>query len=381
MIPNNQQLRAAFSDMFCFRQKQSRSGDDGGVQPARPHHDNGPSPAPQLFAALFGEDDPDIQGARHTAKVLGTDHHEIFVRPSELMDLLPTTAWTLEDPGGYDAFTHLFALARHASMHTDVLFSGNICDTLFAGMPNHRRAWLAMHVPGARSVLSDFRSAELRGSLPRALFSRLCWQLKHGRSHLPAPVSLSDCAERQVPDDLDGLSRQAPLFDLLSNELRQWDNRMGAQTALANRFGMKFRMPFADKRMIELALRIPDRQKIHARGIKQILRDAAKLTLPGTITERKKYIQQFPYDLEFADLLNSLIDRLVSNRPERAVDILPVDKITTLRSTKRRPYSETEIRWLWNAISLEIWIRQFSDRRCDFLDRNKHPGPIAIGPV
>ncbi|WP_197423928.1 asparagine synthetase B family protein [Bradyrhizobium valentinum] len=331
------------------------------------------------FTVGYGDSDPDIIGARQTSSLLETSHREFIVRPRDLIEILPSTVWCLEDPGGYDAFAHLYALARGVAGRADVLFSGNICDTLFGGMPEHRRLWLGTHLSGAKKILSELRSAELSGTLPASWPTRAIWYATRGRNPAPAPCSTPVEGSRLVADQLELADRHSPLFQMLCSAVMSWDNRMGAQEALAAEFGLKFRMPYANKHLIDLALRIPDAQKVGPRQVKVILRRAAELVLPRAITHRKKYIQQFPYDSEMADVIDHLCSRLINPHRSRRFTIVNNADVRRLLRRRARTYKDIEVRWLWNAITAEIWAQQFIDRREAFLsDKCGDIGPISI---
>ncbi|QOZ36354.1 asparagine synthetase B [Bradyrhizobium sp. CCBAU 53421] len=331
------------------------------------------------FTVGHGDTDPDILGARQTASILGTHHHEIIVRPKDLMELLPTTVWCLEDPGGYDEFPQLYALARGAAGTVDTMFSGNMCDTLFAGMPAHRRLWLGRHVPGAKRILRDFRSAELSGTLPDSWIARAIYQVTKGRHPLPAPCSAYPEQSRLATDEMAFADDKAPLFRMLCSALTAWDNRMGAQQVLAAEFGLRSCMPYASKHLIDLALRIPDRQKVGPRQVKAILRKAAELVLPRAVTHRKKYIQQFPYDAEMADVIDHLYSRLFAPSRRNQVSVVNHADVQRLLRRGSRPYKPVEVRWLWNAITAEVWAQQFIARREVFVgDESKAIGPITL---
>ncbi|VIO70614.1 Asparagine synthetase [glutamine-hydrolyzing] 1 [Bradyrhizobium ivorense] len=331
------------------------------------------------FTVGHGESDPDIIGARQTSSILGISHREVIVRPMDLIELLPKTVWCLEDPGGYDEFPQLYALARAAAGKVDMLFSGNMCDTLFAGMPAHRRLWLGHHVPGAKKILNELRSAELSGTLPASWPARAVHYAIKGRHPLPAPCSAGPNQNGLATEEMAFADEDSPLFRMLGSALASWDNRMGAQQVLAAEFGLRSCMPYASKHLIDLALRIPDRQKVGPTQVKVILRKAAELILPRAITRRKKYIQQFKYDSEMADVMDHLHSRLfVPSRKAQSRIVNPAEVERLLRRGKR-PYKPLEIRWLWNAITAEIWTQQFVDRRDEFLgDRSGHIGPISI---
>ena len=110
--------------------------------------------------------------------------------------------------------------------------------------------------------------------------------------------------------------------------------------------------------------------------MKAILRKAAELVLPRVVTHRKKYIQQFQYDADMADVIDDLYSRLFAPGRRARVRIVNLERL--LRRGKR-PYQPVEVRWLWNAITAEIWAQQFVDRREDFLgDARKDIGPLSL---
>ncbi|WP_375779159.1 asparagine synthetase B family protein [Bradyrhizobium sp. ma5] len=331
------------------------------------------------FTVGHGESDPDIVGARQTASILGTSHHEFIVRPKDLIELLPTTVWCLEDPGGYDEFPQLYALARGAAGKVDTLFSGNMCDTLFAGMPAHRRLWLGRYVPGAGRILRELRSAELSGTLPSSWIARAVFYATNGRHPLPAPCSAGSDQSRLAVEEMAFADEDAPLFRMLCSALTSWDNRMAGQEVLAAEFGLKSCMPYASKHLIDLALRIPDDQKVGPRQVKAILRKAAELVLPRVVTHRKKYIQQFPYDAEMADVIDHLYSRLFAPSKQGRVSVVDLADVQRLLRRGKRSYKPVEVRWLWNAITAEVWVRQFIDRREAFLgEESADIEPISL---
>ncbi len=200
------------------------------------------------FTVGYGEDDPEILGARETAEHLGTIHHPLIIRPEDLTGLLPDTIRTIDNPGGYDEFPCLLALHREARKYVDVIFSGNAVDTLFAGMPYHR-------------------------DIP------------------PAPFAL---------------------FEELRLNLAGRDERMGAQELLAGAAGLSFRMPYAEQPLIALALATPDEQKLGPDGNKLIFRAAAGQILPDRITQRPKRIQHLGYGDAMASWMAGRMDSLLS---------------------------------------------------------------------
>ncbi|MCZ0736890.1 asparagine synthase [Phreatobacter sp. AB_2022a] len=312
------------------------------------------------FTVGYGQDDPEILGARQTAIATGTNHHELIVRPHQLSSLLPETIRTMEDPGGYDEFPCLFALHRKARNFVDVIFSGNVSDTLFASMSWHRRIWNEKHWPGAYLLYREFDQAEAEGRLPHGAIARLIWRATRGAAW-PAPCSVIDAAP--LPRKTRSRHSPSPLLDELRSVLERFDGRMGAQEMLAARWGLDFRMPYAERGLIDLALRIPDRQKMNSRSGKLIFREAARQFLPPHFSRRPKRIQHLKYDAEMADWIHSCRETVLSQEVVRSRNLISYDSLARALDALRTTPNEVAFKRVWNAIALEHWARIFLDSK------------------
>lgn len=255
----------------------------------------------QSFTVGYGEDDPEICGARATAETLGFRHTELFLRPVDFDRLLPEAVWTMENLGGHDEYPCLLAAHEAARGKVDVMFSGNLSDTLFAGMQEHRLLWEQR--PASGTVLSS----------------------------------------------------------ALLKSLRSRDERLSAQLMFATGFGISARMPYADADLIELALSIPDEQKIDGRQNKIILREAAESILPPSIAKRPKGIQQLPYDSEMADwLLHGL--SLITASPADSIDGWMQDHVAKAARQLKAKVDRKAVHDAWNVVALDFWKKIFVHR-------------------
>ncbi|MFF0923660.1 asparagine synthetase B family protein [Rhizobium leguminosarum] len=317
------------------------------------------------FTVGFGKGDPEMEGARETAEFLNSAHHELVIEPADLPALLDTTVDAMEDPGGYDQSCSLFSLWKEARNHVDVLVSGNISDSLFAGMASHRRIWRANAFPTLWPWLREVERAEAEGGTPRG-FWRLVWQFLGKRSE-PFPCGAEIDLSSLPPDLWRTSSRRQTLYEHLDLTLQHWDGRMGSQVLIAAHSGILLAMPFSHRGIVEFALRVPDSQKVSRKRDKIILREAANQVLPTAVASRQKRVQQLRYDETFADTLNFLVDRYLHPKDVAARGLLDPAKITDIHQGGKSVYSKLEVQKLWNAICTEVWARNFLDRRSDYL--------------
>ncbi|UUP19663.1 asparagine synthetase B family protein [Nitratireductor thuwali] len=261
------------------------------------------------FTVGYGEDDPEIIGARATAAALNFTHHDVFVSPGDLDRLLPAAILAMETLGGHDEYPCLFAAHEAAAGKVDILFSGNMSDTLFAGMDSHRAIWRDCYPIGGRHGTGT-GGRILSAALQKALLAR--------------------------------------------------DERLSAQERFAQRFDMKALMPFTASRLITLALSIPDDQKLDESRNKIILRQAAAQILPREIAERPKGIQQLRYDSAMIEWLVGRLGAIQRERPGPIGAVLNADCIGDAIHELSVSAARPAVHRAWNLCALDAWYRAFA---------------------
>ncbi|KUM25916.1 hypothetical protein AU467_24020 [Mesorhizobium loti] len=300
------------------------------------------------FTVGYGSEDPEIRGARATASYFGTDHHELFVGPSDIRDRIEETVTILGNPGGYDELPCLSALWSLAARHVDVLYSGNVSDAIFAGMSTHRRLWR--------------HKMEERYLRPLGI-KRVADQSYHHKAERDS----EPCAvvgHEGIPAGFEHwLGHASTLFEALASDLETWDERTGAQTLLARHYGIELRTPFAHKQLIDFALRMPDSDKVNVFGVKRLFRRSLRSVLPASIRYRRKGIQHLRYDAEMQSMLIGLLEHYLPADAIRHRGVLAPSSIDKIKADVRYALAPTNFRYAWNAILFEIWCRTFVDGR------------------
>ena len=270
----------------------------------------------------YGEEDPEILGARQTARALGLKHEELILTVEELEDIVPSSIWAMENLGGHDEYPCLHALTLRRADGLDALFSGNLADTLFAGMASHRR-----FLPGRRFVVRP------DGVKAPILYER-------DFEPIPAPT------------------RSHELSEELFLALRSRDERMSAQEIFASRGGAEFMLPYGDRDVVDIALRTPDNQKLDPFQNKIILRELASRILPFEIANRPKGIQQLPYNGSMQAFLLSKLEN-IAVRGEGAATLVRADYIDQVAQALRTRCGRSSVHMAWNVMALDYWCRIF----------------------
>src|SRR4029077_9393273 len=97
------------------------------------------SPRPvQTFSVGFeGTDSSELEAARRVARHLGTDHHEMIIKPAAL-DVLPDLVWHLDEPFADDSALATYYVCQAARQHVTVALSGDGGDEVFAGYTQYQ---------------------------------------------------------------------------------------------------------------------------------------------------------------------------------------------------------------------------------------------------
>ncbi|TLY30713.1 MAG: asparagine synthase, partial [Ignavibacteria bacterium] len=104
-------------------------------------------------------DDPGVP--QRLARKLGCEHHEIVVEP-DVVDLLPSLTWHMDEPTADPAIITAYLVCREARKQATVLLSGVGGDEIFAGYRKHvAQGWAEKY----RRVPSFFRTAAERALL------------------------------------------------------------------------------------------------------------------------------------------------------------------------------------------------------------------------
>ncbi|WMT92547.1 asparagine synthase-related protein [Pelagibacterium sp. H642] len=273
----------------------------------------------------YGQTDPEILGARSTAAALGLEHLELIVAIEELEDLVPASIWAMENVGGHDEYPCLFGLARRSCGQVDAIFSGNLSDTLFAGMASHRR-----FLTGA------------------------------GQQARPLGVRGAILYETEF-DPIPAQPKSYTLSEELFSALRSRDERMSAQEIFASYAGSEFMMPYGDRDVIDIALRTPDDQKLNPIRNKVILREVASRILPSEIANRPKSIQQLPYDGSMRAFLLSKLEKVAASE-NGASTVIRADYISQAASALRFRCDRSRVHDAWNIMAFDYWCQTFLSR-------------------
>jgi asparagine synthase (glutamine-hydrolysing) len=287
--------------------------------------------------------------AAHTARRLGTEHHEIVLCAAQVLAELGEFVEALDQPSVDGLNTFLVARAAR-QQGLSVAVSGLGGDEVFGGYPVFQRAWRFQGQPQRRLAVP--------AALPWRLLQKLGWE--HYRFARGSVAALAAHRRLQVGAEppVVALMPDEQQLDLVAQvarlELRGYmANVLLRDTdAVTMHQGLELRVPFLDNELVDLMMRMPSAYKMHQSRVKPLLADAMASILHPEILQAPKR----GFELPFASWLTGLAS------PPLAPEELGVPWPGRVEAA-RRAYQVRPRRyhgwWQWQVLAQ--WLLQWPD--------------------
>ncbi len=267
----------------------------------------------RTFTIGFDEDGFDERPfAREVAALYGTAHTERTVVPGDVGALFrDTILWHYDEPFNDYSYLPTYALCREARRSITVALSGDGGDEVFAGYPKYRRIARrhgierALTRPVTQLVATGAHAvrpwrdavAPYRQGADEMLLSMLVDSNGLATLRSAARGELARTLEHYDPMDVVGphLAKAPPAEVGLVNAMRYLDFKLtlaGDMLVKVDRASMavalEVRPVYLNRRVLELAGRIPPARLADGRDAKKALRSALRSWLPSSILNRPK---------------------------------------------------------------------------------------------
>ena len=300
-------------------------------------------PGLEAFSVVF--DDPKFsedRWIREAAAQAQTESHRYTFSEASFIEPLERASWHMDQPISHPNSLGLWLLAQRARERVTVLLSGEGADEVFGGYARFADARLssAERFIQATQFQPASKLARLRpgADLAPALARRAAIFQEGGGDHL------SNCLKYEM---------QTFLVDLLVR-----------QDKMTMAHGVENRVPFLDRRVVELAGTLPADYLLAdsaTRSTKFIVKELARRSFDGAFVDRAKGAFNLPLSQYFRStaFIELMEDRLLPGIRQRGLVSEPAVRGLWKRSLSAPALTEI----FWIPIALELWAQQFVDRR------------------
>ncbi len=333
----------------------------------------------KTFSVGFDEENvSELSDAAEFARAVGLPNIQNRIGAEEFFSATADIQYMMDEPLPNPSEVPLYFLAQNAARHVKVVLSGEGADELFGGYPMYLAEWhqarFARRCPKpirtllgkAASRFSFKGSAFLRRSLktpaeryPRANYNFTQSERKailKDTYDAPDPVTLSlpyFVRAEQEGWDAPTATQYADIFVWMAYDILQKADRMSMAHSL------ELRVPFLDRKVLALALQLPQEVRAHHDVTKDALRHAASHLPKKTATMKKKgfatpldsWLRQEPY---YGEVYAKLTGEVAKNffRTEELVRLLEEHKNGAHHMKK-----------IYAIYSFVVWYEEFFVKR------------------
>ncbi len=279
--------------------------------------------------------------AKQTADILGRGNSRCLITPKDYFDIVPYVMYNMEQPLG-DASAIAFAIAcRETAKHTKLCYSGEGADEFFGGYNMYRNAerygenLKTFYVGNTNIMKEDEKKLILKS---------------YNENVLPINIAKKIYEENEGYDPLTKMS-DVDIQIWLEGDIYLNVHKMSTAA------GLEIRMPLTDRRVFDIASRLPSRFKVNPEQNKVAFRTAAAKVLPEEIAFRKKLGFIVPIRIWLADEnYNADVRRLFNS--DIAEKFFNVERIKAIYDEYVGGNSDNW-RKIWTIYTFLVWYEQY----------------------
>lgn len=283
--------------------------------------------------------------AEKTAELLGVEFSRSIITPEMYFDIVPYVMYNMEQPLG-DASAIVFTLGCKATAeHTKICYSGEGSDEFFGGYNMYRNAekygdnLKNFYVGNTNIMKEDEKQRILKSYNPDIL-----------------PINLV----KYIYDETEGLD---PLTKMSDVDIQIWlegDIYLNVNK-MSTAAGLEIRMPLTDRRIFDIASRMPSEFKVNDVTNKVAFRTAAAKVLPEEIAFRKKLGFIVPIRIWLADeRYNADVRAKFSS--DIAGQFFNIDEIQAIFNDYINGNSDNW-RKIWTIYTFLVWYEEYFVKR------------------
>lgn len=327
----------------------------------------------------------EMEYARTTARFFGTDHHEYYVTPDDVVQAVPLIAAAYDQPFGNASAIPTYYCARLAQADgIRRLLGGDGGDELFGGNARYAKQHqfeIYDRIPAAlrRRVLEPALNLPVLSGMP--LLAKARSYVAQANLAMPARLESYNLLERLGPENVFGadflssIDRNAPLARLaatyhstqaaslinrmlgLDLKFALADNDLPKVTRTCDVAGVDVAFPLLHESIVAFSTTLPPRFKLRGTRLRYFFKEALRDFLPAETIAKKKHGFGLPAGVwlrDYAPLRELAGDSLASLRGRGIFRDQLFDTLLTNRLRDHPGYYGTLV---WVLMMLELWFQ------------------------
>jgi asparagine synthase (glutamine-hydrolysing) len=286
------------------------------------------------------------------AAELGTAHHEMVVRAGDLVDVLPTLVWHLDEPRVGISYQN-YLVNRLVTSEVTVVLSGVGGDELFGGYPWRYRP------------ASEWRDVSVFDDRYFGLLERLVPARDHGSFFTGSMLQAAGAsAARDAYEAVLGKAQSDdPVHRAMWFDAKTFlHGLLVVEDKLSMAHSVESRVPFCGNRLVDLVRHIPSSTKLSDDDTKIVLKEAFRELLPPEALTRRKVGFTPPDATWYRGPMRGFVEDLVLSPRALARGVFEPAAVRRVVG-EHQSGSQNHRFLLWSLMCFEWWNRLFVEGR------------------
>ncbi len=317
--------------------------------------------------------------ARSIAKYLNTEHHEFTASYADALQLFDEIISTYDEPFADSSSVPTMLVSKLARNHVKMVLSGDGGDELFWGYGAYKWAsrlsnpFISLFRHQISYSLSKFSNREKRAA---NLFEYPDKKTIRGHifSQEQGYFSESEIQGLMTPDFAHSIFHEENFKSLRRSlnakedqslyDLKYYlkDDLLTKVDRASMKYGLEVRVPILDYRIVEFAINLHSKLKMHGNIQKYLLKETLAEYLPRNLFARPKWGFSLPMQLWLNNELKYLVDDYLN---ESTINHYGIVQYPFVKNLKKRFFAGEEYLYqrLWALIILHKFLSEFDKRK------------------
>ncbi|WKZ15021.1 MAG: asparagine synthase (glutamine-hydrolyzing) [Candidatus Jettenia caeni] len=325
----------------------------------------------------------ELSDARVSARLIGTEHHELELTQKEYMDFFYKSFYYIEEPIAETSISALYYVSKLASDHVKVVLAGQGADEPMAG---YHRYIGENYINKYAGLLRILPFQTIAAILPRnERFKRAVYVSKFSSEAQRFlgiyTIFTPEQKDQLLNDDVQGLMRNVDemLVERLYSQTSQLKDSLSKITFIDTRMGLpdnlllfndkmtmanslEMRVPFLDIGLIMFLESLPASFKLRGTTGKIIHKKAVEKWLPKEIIYRKKRGFETPMDTWLQSDLAQVAKNIINAKDSACSSYFSLPYINKMID-QHQNRKENFRRHIFALLSFELWCKGFFEGR------------------
>jgi asparagine synthase (glutamine-hydrolysing) len=322
--------------------------------------------------------------ARIAARHFGTQHHEYYVTPDDVVNVIPRIAAVHDQPFGNASAVPTFYCAKLARDDgVDTLLGGDGGDELFGGNERYAKQYLySLYSELPRALRKGLIEPVLGALPPVSLMGKAQRYVRNASMPMPARYDNYNLLERFGAENIftseflgtidarqprmlldhayDGARAHSLINRMLALDLRFTlaDNDLPKVLRACELACVDVRFPLLSDSIVTFSAGLPPRLKLKGTRLRYFFKEALRGFLPDEIIAKTKHGFGLPFGpwlLTHGPLLQIALDSLADLKQRHIIRPEFIDELTSMHVKRHAGYYGTMV---WVLMMLEQWLRQ-----------------------